>query len=134
MTERQNPQPGVLWVSSRNQLACPEHAPPIATAEWWSGQWRVFSEDEQRGFHGARGEPPACFACRAVTELGPSTLDSRAQTVATLARRLGVEDLEELGNDDADFQDIHIGLLREALEDAYDAGRASAQGDAGGIR
>lgn len=56
------------WVSARHQLACALHAPPIASPEWWAGQWRVFGADEQRGFERARGEPARCWACRAIDE------------------------------------------------------------------
>ncbi len=63
-----NDIPRLIWVSARMQLACAEHAPPIASPEWWAGQWRIFGQQEQLGYAGARGEPPRCDECRAIEE------------------------------------------------------------------
>jgi len=54
------------------------------------------------------------------------TTPDRDQTVAKLARTLGVTHLESRGRDALDFHDINVEGLREALEAAYDAGRAAA--------
>ena len=60
--------------------------------------------------------------------------DDREQTLAKIARRLGVNTLESRGSDDADFHDINVELLRDALERAYEAGRASALPGVGGAQ
>jgi hypothetical protein len=63
------PPTRVLWASNRHQLACPEHAPPVGSDEFWAGQWHVFGEDEQIGFSRARGHAPQCTACLALAEV-----------------------------------------------------------------
>jgi len=50
----------------------------------------------------------------------------RDQILATIARSLGVETLEARGSDAADFHDINVELLRDALERAYEAGRSAS--------
>lgn len=67
----------LLWASARMQLACAEHAPPIASAEWWAGQWTIFGEPEQHGYERARGEPAHCWACRALSDAAAMQGDAR---------------------------------------------------------
>ena len=63
------PSPRILWASNRGQRACPDHAPRVASPEWWAGMWSLMSEDAQIGFERANGRPPWCTACRALSEL-----------------------------------------------------------------
>ena len=62
------PPQRVFWMSACHQIACDAHVPPIASAEWWAGQWHVLGVDEQRGYEGVRGEPARCLACRAIED------------------------------------------------------------------
>lgn len=63
------PQPRILWMSNRGQRACPDHAPHVASPEWWAGMWSPMSEDAQIGFERANGRAPWCDACRSLSEL-----------------------------------------------------------------
>jgi hypothetical protein len=56
-------------MSNRGQRACAEHAPEVASPEFWQGRWELMSEDAQLGFERANGRPPWCTACRALAEL-----------------------------------------------------------------
>lgn len=68
------PPTRILWASSRQQLACATHAPPVASPEWWGGSWRLFSEHEQIGFERAAGHAPECTACLALVEFDAMTV------------------------------------------------------------
>jgi len=65
----QTPPPRVLWASAHQQLACADHVPPIGSAPWWEGHWRLFGQHEQEGYRRARGRAPACDACAALAAL-----------------------------------------------------------------
>ena len=50
----------------------------------------------------------------------------KEQTIQRIARDiLWLETLEERGRDHLDFHEIGVGQLRQALEQAYEAGRTS---------
>lgn len=116
------------WVSRHFQTSCRAHVPEPGTGAWWAGSWRAMSAPEMVGFAEAAGHAPACDACAAIEVMGttddaPTPKEQRDAIVARLARSLGVTHLEARGIDDADHHEVHVELLCEALEAAYDAGR-----------
>lgn len=52
-------------------------------------------------------------------------MKTRQQAIADIAFKLGVGTLETRRSDSLDFYDLHVANIREALERAYDAGRAA---------
>jgi len=54
-----------------------------------------------------------------------STRDNQLNTIAREA--LGLESLETRSRDSLDFHDLAVWCVKEALERAYEAGRASAR-------
>jgi len=128
-----------FWVSRHFQVTCRTHLPNPGSGDWWAGSWRAMSPAEQEGYAEAAGHLPACEACAAITELAattntPSHAELRDEVVASLARGLGVTELVARGNDDADHREVHIELLRDALREAYDAGRTSVLQGVGATR
>jgi len=102
-----------LWASDGHRIACRRHLPQPGSDASWANRWRLMSAEEQEGFASSAGHPPACEACVAIDELarlddGLSLTEQRDETVARLARGLGVD------------------LLRETLAQAFHAGHASA--------
>lgn len=75
-----------------------------------SGQWI--------GFDAARARVPSVHP------------ETRQEATARLARRLGFPDLVERKSDRADFREVAVWHVREALEAAYDAGVAATTTDA----
>lgn len=74
-----------------------------------------------------------CWSCRADAHGEACKTDPcpRCQAVAELARKLlGFKTLETRNMDSLDFRDCAVWSVREALEQAYDAGRRAAEGKA----
>lgn len=55
----------------------------------------------------------------------PSEMERTLGEIAR--RRLGIKTIRTRGADGLDFHDLHVGRVRAALAEAFEAGRASAK-------
>lgn len=73
----------------------------------------------------ARAERSKRFRANEAAEKAAQEIAERDATLRNIAALMGFEDLETRNSDSADFKEIAVWSLKNALERAYAAGKAS---------